>query len=149
MIKALKLNQHTIFRHPIKGSRTQYNPMFTSICSLYLRALATNRRCSNQTSERVRRGTQNIIKLQLASNQNHFHDRRDADRTEYKMFAVLLSLVLILAAVFYFLLTKNKNYWKQRRVAGPESHFLAGTYPKSSSNLPGYNFLTEADEIFM
>lgn len=70
--------------------------------------------------------------------------------TKYKMFTLLLSsIILTFLALFYVYITRNRNYWKKRSVVGPEPTILYGTYPKSSKNEPGYNFLVEADEIFL
>jgi len=44
---------------------------------------------------------------------------------------MLITLVLLVAivALVYVFLVWNNNYWKDRRVPGPEPRLLVGSYP--------------------
>lgn len=60
---------------------------------------------------------------------------------------VLLGLLVVCTSSFYFYLTRNFNYWKQRGVAGPTPYPFIGTYPKTCYHRTS-NFILESTEIY-
>lgn len=64
------------------------------------------------------------------------------------MYFQIIFAFFIICVLIYEWMKWRYNYWKRLNVNGPELEMFIGSYVKTYRQIPGYNLLTEGNEIF-